>query len=49
MLDNGIGSWPARRARMTPAKPALVETGGSGATVTYGELAALVEQAAEPG
>ncbi len=27
MRDEGVGSWPRRRARMTPAKPALVQDG----------------------
>ena len=27
MRDQGLGSWPRRRARMTPAKPALVQDG----------------------
>src|SRR4051794_33121160 len=27
MRDQGLGSWPTRRARMTPAKPALVQAG----------------------
>jgi fatty-acyl-CoA synthase len=35
MLDQGLGSWPARRARMTPAKPALVQ---AGRVTTYAEL-----------
>ena len=35
MNDQGIGSWPRRRARMTPAKPALVQ---DGTATTYAEL-----------
>jgi fatty-acyl-CoA synthase len=35
MLDQGLGSWPARRARMTPDKPALVQAGRA---TTYAEL-----------
>jgi fatty-acyl-CoA synthase len=35
MLDQGLGSWPARRARMTPHKPALVQAGRA---TTYAEL-----------
>jgi fatty-acyl-CoA synthase len=35
MLDQGLGSWPARRARMTPDKPALVQ---AGRITTYAEL-----------
>ena len=27
MRDQGLGSWPARRARMTPHKAALVQDG----------------------
>jgi fatty-acyl-CoA synthase len=33
--DQGLGSWPSRRARMTAGKPALVE---GERVVTYGEL-----------
>src|SRR6202453_2270150 len=36
MQDHGLGSWPARRARMTPGQPALVQ---DGRTTTYAELA----------
>ncbi|NYD41267.1 acyl-CoA synthetase [Nocardioides panaciterrulae] len=36
MHDQGLGSWPARRARMTPDKAALVQ---HGRTTTYAELA----------
>jgi fatty-acyl-CoA synthase len=35
MQDQGLGSWPARRARMTPDKPALVQ---AGRVTTYAEL-----------
>lgn len=35
MRDQGIGSWPTRRARMTPGKMALVQ---DGRTETYAEL-----------
>jgi fatty-acyl-CoA synthase len=35
MFDQGLGSWPARRARMTPDKPALVQ---AGRVTTYAEL-----------
>jgi fatty-acyl-CoA synthase len=35
MRDQGLGSWPARRARMTPDKPALVQDGRA---TTYAEL-----------
>jgi fatty-acyl-CoA synthase len=35
MRDQGLGSWAARRARMTPDKIALLQ---SGRTVTYAEL-----------
>jgi fatty-acyl-CoA synthase len=36
MRDQGLGSWPARRARMTPGHPALI---GAGEVRTYAELA----------
>jgi fatty-acyl-CoA synthase len=36
MRDQGLGSWPARRARMTPGKVALIQAGCSR---TYAELA----------
>ena len=36
MRDQGLGSWPARRARMTPGKVALIQAGRSR---TYAELA----------
>lgn len=36
MHDQGLGSWPARRARMTPGKAALVQ---AGETRTYAQLA----------
>jgi len=35
MLNQGVGSWPARRARMTPDRTALVHDGVSW---SYGEL-----------
>ncbi len=35
MLDQGLGSWPARRARMTPDKAALVQ---ADRVTTYAEL-----------
>lgn len=35
MKDQGLGSWPARRARMTPDKAALVQ---AGRVTTYAEL-----------
>lgn len=35
MSDNGLGSWPRRRAGMTPNKPALVQ---DGTVTTYAEL-----------
>lgn len=35
MLNQGVGSWPARRARMTPDRTAFVHDGGSW---SYGEL-----------
>jgi hypothetical protein len=34
----GIGRWIERRAELAPSRPALVH---GGASVTYGELAAL--------
>ncbi|MGW6484255.1 acyl-CoA synthetase [Streptomyces sp. NPDC055059] len=43
MLDNGIGSWPARRARMSPGARAFVQDGSA---VTYAEFDDLVERAA---
>ncbi|WP_028659865.1 acyl-CoA synthetase [Nocardioides insulae] len=43
MNDNGIGSWPARRARMTPHARALVQDDH---TLTYAELETLVGSAA---
>ncbi len=36
MRDQGLGSWPARRARMTPGKTALIQ---ADVTRTYAELA----------
>jgi fatty-acyl-CoA synthase len=35
MNDQGLGSWPRRRVRMTPGKAALVQ---DGVTTTYAEL-----------
>ncbi len=35
MRDQGLGSWPARRARMTPDKAALLQ---AGRVTTYAEL-----------
>ncbi|WP_129669021.1 acyl-CoA synthetase [Phytoactinopolyspora endophytica] len=35
MRNQGVGSWPARRARMTPHRTALVH---ESTTITYGEL-----------
>lgn len=35
MRNQGLGSWPARRARMTPARPAV---GYQGIDRTYGDL-----------
>ncbi|MCH8627629.1 long-chain fatty acid--CoA ligase [Arsenicicoccus piscis] len=35
MQDRGLGSWPTRRARMSPAKTALVDRG---TRTSYGEL-----------
>ena len=35
MRDQGLGSWTRRRARMTPAKPALVQ---DGVPMSYAEL-----------
>ncbi|MEU0264672.1 long-chain fatty acid--CoA ligase [Nocardioides sp. NPDC006303] len=43
MLDSGIGSWPARRARMTPGARAFVQ---DDAVVTYAEVDRLVEEVA---
>ncbi|GGR46446.1 fatty-acyl-CoA synthase [Nocardioides luteus] len=40
MLDSGIGSWPARRARMTPGARAFVQ---DESVVTYAEVDRLVE------
>ncbi|MFE3997799.1 long-chain fatty acid--CoA ligase [Nocardioides sp. YIM B13467] len=44
MLDSGIGSWPARRARMTPGARAFVQ---DDAVVTYAEVDRLVEAVAQ--
>ncbi|WP_375490390.1 long-chain fatty acid--CoA ligase [uncultured Jatrophihabitans sp.] len=43
MRDHGLGSWPARRARTSAGKTALVDGARS---VSYGELAALIDAAA---
>jgi fatty-acyl-CoA synthase len=43
MIGPGIGSWPARRARMNPATVALCTDAEE---LTYAELAARVEQTA---
>ena len=43
MRDQGLGSWPARRARMAPEATAVVHDGGS---LSYGELAARVTRLA---
>ncbi|MBF4160761.1 acyl-CoA synthetase [Nocardioides acrostichi] len=43
MRDQGIGSWPVRRARMTPDRAALVQ---DGTVTTYAELAALSDRLA---
>ncbi len=43
MHDKGIGSWPARRARMSPERPALRQDGH---TMTYAQLADASEQVA---
>ncbi|MEE1943199.1 long-chain fatty acid--CoA ligase [Streptomyces sp. TRM 70361] len=37
MRNQGLGSWPARRARRTPRRTALVQ-GGSGTELTYARL-----------
>ncbi|MGW4523774.1 acyl-CoA synthetase [Amycolatopsis sp. NPDC004378] len=41
--DFGLGSWPARRARISPGRTALVQAGRS---LTYAELAGRVERMA---
>ena len=43
MRNQGLGSWPARRARMAPEATAVVQDGGS---LSYGELAARVTRLA---
>ncbi len=43
MLNEGLGSWPARRARMTPRRTAIKH---DGATITYGQLSDRVNRAA---
>ena len=35
MTDHGLGSWPRRRAGMTPGKAALVQ---DGVVTTYAQL-----------
>ncbi|NED46665.1 long-chain fatty acid--CoA ligase, partial [Amycolatopsis sp. SID8362] len=37
--DFGLGSWPARRARISPDRTALVDGGGQDRTLTYAALA----------
>ncbi|WP_328995106.1 long-chain fatty acid--CoA ligase [Kribbella sp. NBC_01245] len=44
MLNAGLGSWPARRARMTPGRTAFVDDDHP---ITYGELAARVNRVAD--
>jgi len=39
MRNDGLGAWPARRARMTPHRVAIVY---EGRTITYGELSVRV-------
>ena len=39
MRNEGLGAWPARRARMTPHRVAIVY---EGRTMTYGELSVRV-------
>ena len=43
MLNEGLGSWPARRARMTPHHIAIKH---DGATVSYSQLGDRVNRAA---
>jgi fatty-acyl-CoA synthase len=43
MRDHGLGSWPRRRARMTPDKPALVQ---DATAVSYAELDRAVTRCA---
>lgn len=43
MRDQGLGSWPARRARMAPEATAVVHDGGP---LSYGKLAARVTRLA---
>ena len=43
MLNAGLGSWPARRAAISPARPALVF---AGRTTTYAQLADRVARLA---
>ena len=42
MRDQGLGSWPRRRARMTPGKAALVQ---DGTPMSYGDLDRAVTRA----
>jgi fatty-acyl-CoA synthase len=44
MRNEGLGSWPARRARISPGRAALVY---QGRTTTYGELATRATQLAD--
>lgn len=44
MRNQGLGSWPARRARMTPERVALSHDGGH---LTYGELRERVNRLAD--
>ena len=43
MRNDGLGAWPARRARMTPHRGAIVY---EGRTITYGELSGRVTRLA---
>ena len=43
MRNEGLGAWPARRARMTPQRVAIVY---EGRTITYGEIFARVTRLA---
>jgi fatty-acyl-CoA synthase len=43
MLNQGLGSWPARRARMSPSRVAITH---EGLDLTYAELAAQVNHLA---
>jgi len=44
MLNEGLGSWPARRARMTPHRIAIKH---DGVGLTYGQLTERVNRAAQ--